>query len=91
MEQQALENQEDQHQAADIKWNTVNKPTRKWVRKKGLSTASKPGEAVSNGVDSASILNSIDVKGMPPVDHNPLEPPKHQTSIQATAKKERRK
>ena len=28
---------------------------------------------------------------MPSVDHNPLEPPKHQTSIQATAKKERRK
>ena len=28
---------------------------------------------------------------MLPVDHNPLEPPKHQTSIKATAKKERRK
>ena len=76
---------------ADIRWNIVNKPTRKWVRKKGLNTASKPGEAISNGSASASSLNSVDIKGMLPVDYNPLEPSKHQTSIQATAKKERRK
>ena len=61
----------------DIRWNIVNKPTRKWIRKKDLGTVSKPSEVVSNSYTFTSSLNSVNIKGMPPVDYNSLEPPKH--------------
>ena len=79
-EQWASNREEDQHQAADIRWHTVNQPKRKWERKKeGLTTTS------NDAVASASAGNSIDVTGRslePPVD-----PPNNQTSLQPIAKK----
>ena len=44
-EQQALNGQQDQYQAADIRWRTVNQPKRKWVRKDNFTTSNK---AVNN-------------------------------------------
>jgi len=86
-EQRAPDRQEDQHQAADIRWRTVNQTIRKWVRKKDPTTASR--EAVGNGIASTGNLIDVDVRGRslePPVDRPP-EPLKHQTSIQTIDKK----
>ena len=71
----------------DIRWRTVNQTTRKWVRKKDPTTASR--EAVGNGTASTGSSIDIDVRGRslePPVDR-PLEPLKHQTSIYTINKK----
>jgi hypothetical protein len=90
-EQRAPDRQEDQHQAADIRWRTVNQTTRKWVRKKDPTTTSR--EAIGNGTASNSSLIDVDVRGRslePPVDR-PLEPLKHQTSIQIIDKNARRR
>ena len=79
-EQWASNREEDQHQAVDIRWHTVNQPKRKWKwKKEGLTTTS------NDAVASASAGNSIDVTGRslePPVD-----PPNYQTSLQPIAKK----
>ena len=86
-EQRAPDGQEDQHQAADIRWRTVNQTTRKWVRKKDPTAASM--EAVGNGTASTGNSIDVDVRGRslePPVDHL-LEPPKHHTSIYTINKK----
>ena len=79
-EQRASNREEDQHQAADIRWHTVNQPKRKWERKKeGLTTTS------NDAVASASAGNSIDITGrsLEP----PVNPPNHQTSLQPIVKK----
>ena len=53
-EQWASNREEDQHQAADIRWHTVNQPKRKWEwKKEGLTTTS------NDVIASASAGNSI--------------------------------
>ena len=85
--QRTLDRQEDSHQAADIRWNTVNQPTRKWVRKKHSTTTSC--EAVGDGRSSTGSLINGDIRKRPmePPENHPLEPLKHQVSIQTIAKK----
>ena len=71
----------------DIRWNTVNQPTRKWVRKKHSTTTSS--EAVGDGRSSTGSLINGDIRKRPmePPENRPLEPLKHQASIQTIAKK----
>ena len=56
-EQQLEQRQEEvQHYKADIRWNTINQPTRKWARKD--STTASSG-AVDTGLQ-INQLNSIE-------------------------------
>jgi len=72
----------------NIRWHTINQSTRKLVRLKKDSTAAS-AEAVGNDRASASSLVDRKRSIEPPTDRRvePLEPPKHQTSIQTIAKK----
>jgi len=96
VQQQPERQQEEvQHHKVDTRWNTINQPTRKWVRKKGSTAASNKTVDKSRSSTNRSIdvrLSSIDVDlsfAEPPAE--PPPEPLHQSSIQKISKKAERR
>ena len=71
-QQQGRQPQEDQREAVNIRWHTINQSIKKLVRQKGSTTAS--AEPPDKGGASTSSL--IDREKLPPTDCStePLEP-----------------
>ena len=88
-QQQGRQPQEDQREAVNIRWHTINQSTKKLVRQKGSTTAST--EPLDKGRASAG--SSIDREKLPPTDCStePLEPLQHQKSIQTNIKQSGRR
>ena len=78
-QQQGRQPQEDQREAVNIRWYTINQSIKKLVRKKDSTAAST--EPPDKGGASAS--SSIDREKLSPTDCStePLEPLQHQKSI----------
>ena len=91
IEPQIGQPQENQEQAANVKWRTINQSTRKWVRQKG-STATSTKALDNYGASTSGLINKgISIK--PPADRciEPPEPLQHQKSIQTIAKRSGRR